>query len=114
MLSTHVFTADSALSVIRTTRDVLFPGGYPGRPLEWPGTDEQTVLRAQAVDAVLTGMPGAARVLLLGGTEEQQRRTAEEVLEVWGTAECNVHAIVQVLDVLLVGLFPELGAVVVT
>ncbi|KAH0838606.1 hypothetical protein J3R83DRAFT_6928 [Lanmaoa asiatica] len=107
LLYTWVLSTPSMLSVVRISKQTLFPGGYPGPAPVDPTVEEQVVLREQLVKRIAERVPMLARSVLLGNTGNN---TVERVVDGLSDEACNRHLAVFLVDALLLSVFPEMGS----
>jgi len=106
----------------------LFPNGYPGPPSVIPTAEEQITLKDDVVQLINECVPRAymriewllTRMLngrstavlspiLLGPSAAVAQETVAGMLEPLSSDACNAHLVLQLFDLVLVTLFPELG-----
>ncbi|KAG8864251.1 hypothetical protein FRB96_006072 [Tulasnella sp. 330] len=100
LLRTKVLTATTLSTIVSAATQNLFPdsnNGYPGPPPVIPSAEEQAHLRQKLEERLKELVPG----LLSTAT------TPECILDPLSSAECNIHLIVLLLDLVLVTLVPE-------
>lgn len=107
MLYTYVLSASSMLSVVRLSKQTLFPNGYPGPAPVDPTEEEQVAIREQVVKRIAERVPGLARTGLLG---EGAVSTVDGVVDALSDGACNVHLAVFLVDAVLLSVFPEMGS----
>ena len=93
------------LTVVRLSKQTLFPNGYPGPPPVDPTAEEQVVLREQLVKRITEWLPSTACSILLGDSAVS---TLEMVVDGLSDGACNRHLVVLLMDVILLSLFPEM------
>lgn len=108
LLYTHAFSADALLVILRSTRDAMFPGGWPSQPPPDPTPEEQVELRKQLTRRLLALVPGPC-LPVLGQTQAARLQAIDAILDPLSSQQCNTHLIVFILDLVLLTLFPEMG-----
>ncbi|KAL1739303.1 hypothetical protein HDZ31DRAFT_69078, partial [Schizophyllum fasciatum] len=101
----QTLSGDLVLSLVRTSKRLLFPNGYPQPSPPDPTPEEQARTRERIVRWQPTG--SAARLLpyLLG---PDMPATIGSALDPFSDATCNMHLVVVILERVLCELFPEL------
>lgn len=108
LLYTHAFSSDSLLAILQSTRNALFPGGWPAQSPPDPTPEEQAELRRELARRLLALVPGPC-LPVLGATPGARAQAIDAVLDPLSSQACNAHLIVFVLDLVLLTLFPEMG-----
>ncbi|KAJ3535611.1 hypothetical protein NM688_g6955 [Phlebia brevispora] len=108
LLYTHALSGDVLVTIIRSAKSALFPGGWPAVPPPDPTPEEQLELRKELTRRLLALIPSPL-LSLLGSSAAARNQTMDEILEPLSSQECNTHLIVFTLDLLLVTIFPEMG-----
>ncbi|KII93458.1 hypothetical protein PLICRDRAFT_49505 [Plicaturopsis crispa FD-325 SS-3] len=107
LVHTHVLSPRALLIGVGAAKGALFPlNGYPAPSPPDPDMKEQAELRAALERRLLELIPGYASPAILG---PEPTRTIDAALQPLGSAACNAHLVVLVLDAFLLALFPELG-----
>ncbi|CCM02213.1 uncharacterized protein FIBRA_04293 [Fibroporia radiculosa] len=109
LLYMHVLSVPRLIDLVRAARHTLFPEGWPGPAPPDPSPEEQVALRAELGQRLLTSIP-APVALLLGPTPEAQMYTIDAMLDPLSNQSCNAHLVLYILDLVLLAVFPELGA----
>ncbi|KAI0936114.1 hypothetical protein AcV5_004335 [Taiwanofungus camphoratus] len=109
LLYTHALSAAHLAGAVRAARRALFPEGWPGPPPPDPTPEEQAALREELVQRLLASVP-APLDLLLGPTPAARMRTIDAALDPFSSQACNAHLVLFILDLVLLTVFPELGA----
>lgn len=107
VLYSYVLSTSSILSVVRLSKQTLFPNGYPGPAPVDPTAEEQIAIREDVVKRIAERVPGLARTVLLG---EAAVNTVDEVVDALSDGACNVHLAVFLVDAILLSMFPEMGS----
>jgi hypothetical protein len=115
-------------TIVSQAKKTLFPNGYPGPPPVEPTPSEQLVLREQLEVrlmeifpcrsptrvllflTLINYIPAASSPFLLGSDLPTSQRTISSVLDPLSFRECNAHLLIFILDVILLRVFPEIGA----
>ncbi|KAF7789870.1 hypothetical protein EIP86_000818 [Pleurotus ostreatoroseus] len=108
MLYTHALSGDMLVTLVKSAKAALFPGGWPAAPPPDPTPDEQAELRKQLTRRLLASLPGPL-LPLLGSDADSRTQAMEEILDPLSSQECNAHLIVFILDLVLITIFPEMG-----
>lgn len=108
LLYTHAFSVDSLLNMVQSTRNAMFPGGWPSVPPPDPTPEEQVELRKELTRRLLALIPKPG-LLILGPTPAARVQAIDAILDPLSSQECNAHLIVFILDLVLLTLFPEMG-----
>lgn len=95
------------LTVVRLSKQTLFPSGYPGPAAVDPTAEEQVAIREEVVKRIAERVAGLAQSVLLG---DRTMETVEGVVDALGDDGCNRHLAVFVVDALLLSVFPEMGS----
>ncbi|GBE78161.1 predicted protein [Sparassis crispa] len=109
LLYTHVLSVDRVTDIVRIARRALFPEGWPIPPPVDPTPEEQTALREELGRRLLASVPGPL-VVLLGPTPTARSHTIDAALAPLSSRECNAHLMLFILDLILLTVFPEMGA----
>ncbi|KDQ19831.1 hypothetical protein BOTBODRAFT_27254 [Botryobasidium botryosum FD-172 SS1] len=109
LLSTRALTAPVLTHMLRTAKNVLYPGGYPGPPPVDPTPEEQLILREQLEVRIMELFPRFLAPLLTGPTLAARQRTIDGALDPLSSRACNAHLVVLLLDRILLTVFPEMG-----
>ncbi|KAG8220111.1 hypothetical protein J3R82DRAFT_1131 [Butyriboletus roseoflavus] len=107
LLYTYVLSASSMISVVRVSKQTLFPNGYPGPVPVDPTAEEQVAIREQLVQRIAERVPALARTVLLG---DPAVNTLYGVVDALNDGACNRHLAVFVVDAVLLSVFPEMGS----
>jgi hypothetical protein len=102
-------------SIVIKAKHTLFPNGYLSPTPPDPPPEEQALLREQLLSWRPRNRASAYLMsLLIGdsgeGNEARGRETMEDAVDAFGWRECNAHLVVLVIDRIILGLWPELGA----
>ncbi|KAL5519016.1 hypothetical protein ACEPAH_699 [Sanghuangporus vaninii] len=109
MLHTYVMTEEQLITIVKLTKQTLFPNGYPGPPLVLPTPEEQVVIKERLIREIETCAPPLLSGLALGPGSSKHESIAE-ALEPLSSTACNVHLVLFLLDLIVLTLFPEFGA----
>ncbi|KAH8120247.1 hypothetical protein DFH11DRAFT_1559046 [Phellopilus nigrolimitatus] len=109
LLQTFIMTEHRVITIVKLSKQTLFPGGYPGPPPVIPTPEEQVLLKEQLVRQIEEHIPSIVSTLVLGPAPAE-RETIVSALEPLSSEACNAHLVVFLLDLLVLALFPELGA----
>ncbi|KAI0824155.1 PXA domain-containing protein [Trametes gibbosa] len=109
LLYTHVLCPPTLASGVRSARRALFPEGWPAAAPPDPSPEEQAEMRARVCRRVGGAVPGALATLL-GPTAEARAATVDDAFAPLDSQACNAHLVVFVLDLVLLTVFPEMGA----
>ncbi|KAL5534310.1 hypothetical protein ACEPAG_772 [Sanghuangporus baumii] len=108
MLHTYVMTEERLITIVKLSKQTLFPNGYPGPPLVIPTPEEQAVIKEQLIREIETGAPPLLSSVALGPGSSKHESIAE-ALEPLSSNACNVHLVLFLLDLIVLTLFPEFG-----
>jgi len=106
----YIVTEEAVLSAVKTSKQTLYPNGYPGPPPMMPTPEEQGMMKEQVISQLLDRVPALLAVVLLG---PKTRETMEDALAPLSSTVCNAHLLLLLLDLMIVSLFPELAGPVV-
>ncbi|KAH9937499.1 PXA domain-containing protein [Fomitopsis serialis] len=109
LLYTHALSPDRIAGVVRSAKRALFPEGWPAPPPPDPTLEEQAVMRAALGRRLLAAIP-APLAIVLGPTSEARTSAIDGILDPLSSQACNAHLMLFILDLVLVTVFPELGA----
>ncbi|OBZ78901.1 PXA domain protein 1 [Grifola frondosa] len=109
LLYAHALSPTSLISAVRAARRALFPEGWPAPPPPDPTPEEQVALRAELSRRLLARFP-APLAPLLGPTPAARAYTIDSALAPLSSQACNAHLALLLLDLVLLTLFPEMGA----
>jgi hypothetical protein len=95
---------------LRTLRATLFPNNTLGPPREIP-TDEETKAIKHCCAATLLDLvpPKVAAAFFASHGRDAQVRQIEDILGCLDDAYLNKHLVFQIVELLVLRLFPELG-----
>ena len=57
MLHAYVMTEDRLVTLVKLTKQTLFPTGYPGPPLVFPTPEEQAAIKEQLIREIEVRSP---------------------------------------------------------
>ncbi|KZT06373.1 uncharacterized protein LAESUDRAFT_812950 [Laetiporus sulphureus 93-53] len=109
LLYTHVLSALRLTEIVRAARRALFPEGWPGPTPPEPTPEEQVAIRTELRRRLLAAVPVPLAVFL-GPTPEARAYTIDAMLDPLSSQACNAHLTLFILDLVLLTVFPELGA----
>ncbi|EPT04148.1 hypothetical protein FOMPIDRAFT_1098900, partial [Fomitopsis schrenkii] len=109
LLYNHALSPERIAGAVRSARRALFPEGWPGPPPPDPTQEEQAAMRAALGRRLLAAVP-APLAMILGPTQEARISAIDGILDPLSSQPCNAHLMLFVLDLVLVTVFPELGA----
>ncbi len=108
LLYSHVLSANTLVSIVRSAKGALFPGGWPAVPPPDPTLEEQVQLRREAKARLIGRTPGPL-LFLFGSNEHARSQAMNGILDPLSSQECNAHLLMLILDLILVTVFPEMG-----
>lgn len=132
LLYTHVLSPTTLAMTVRNARRALFPEGWPAPPPVDPTPEEQVAIRKELEKRLVAKIPGSLRILdrdrkmplmlfdfcfsgpltyLFGPNPTAVAYTVSTMLDPLSSQACNTHLLVFILDLALVTVFPEMGAV---
>ncbi|KAI0803040.1 PXA domain-containing protein, partial [Irpex lacteus] len=112
LLYTTLFSPPSLIRLLQSSRDALFPGGWPSTPAPDPSLEDQLILRQTLARRLLSLVPAPLQIAFGSTLEMRLESVDRHVLDPLESAECNTHLVGFVLDLVLLTLFPEMGVAV--
>ncbi|KAI0085647.1 PXA domain-containing protein [Irpex rosettiformis] len=109
LLYTNLFSPSFLITLLQTSREALFPGGWPSVPPPDPTPEEQVEIRKKFANRLLALVPIPLQ-LVFGITPEARLETVDKgILDPLSSTECNTHLLIFILDLIVLTLFPEMG-----
>ncbi|EAT80857.1 hypothetical protein SNOG_11813 [Parastagonospora nodorum SN15] len=97
-------------AILRTLRATLFPNNALGPPRQLPTDDEVKEIKQRCAVSILTLLPPSlAAKFFASEKREVQLANVEEVLSCLDDTYLNKHLIFQIVELIVLRLFPELG-----
>jgi hypothetical protein len=94
----------------RTLRATLFPNNALGPPRQIPSDEEATAIKHRCAATLLNLIPPKVAAAFFASHEHDvQIRQMEDLLSCLDDAYLNKHLIFQILELIVLRLFPELG-----
>ncbi|KAF7453229.1 PXA domain containing protein [Pyrenophora tritici-repentis] len=95
---------------LRTLRATLFPSNTLGPPREMPTDEEAKVIKHRCAATLLDLVPSKVAAGFFASSEhEDQVRQIEDILSCLDDTYLNKHFVFQVVELIVLRLFPELG-----
>ncbi|KAL7772546.1 hypothetical protein CFE70_002505 [Pyrenophora teres f. teres 0-1] len=95
---------------LRTLRATLFPSNTLGPPREMPTDEEAKVIKHRCAATLLDLVPSKVAAGFFASSErEDQIRQIEDTLSCLDDTYLNKHFVFQVVELIVLRLFPELG-----
>jgi hypothetical protein len=96
--------------VLRTLRATLFPNNALGPPRQIPSDEEAQAIKYRCAATLLNLVPPKVAAAFLATSErEKQIRQIEDTLSSLDDTYLNKHLILQIIELIVLRLFPELG-----
>ena len=109
LFRTHL-NPNNISKILSIAEKTLFPDGHPAPSVPDPSIEEQALLKEQAESLLAALIPQRlVDVLVLDQPSEKRRLAiAKDILDPLSTWECNVVLVLEVLEVVICRLFPEM------
>ncbi|KAF2125772.1 hypothetical protein P153DRAFT_298998 [Dothidotthia symphoricarpi CBS 119687] len=109
-IHTHVLNPASLPDILRTVRSTLFPNNTMGPSRQTPSEEEAKEIKRNCAAALLDIVPlKVAAAFFATTSHDAQFRQVEETLDCFDDAYLNKHLIFQIVELIVIRLFPELG-----
>lgn len=109
LFTSHLNPANLS-KILSIAEHTLFPDGHPAPSVPGPSIEDQALLKEQAETLLAARIPQQLVDMLLLDEPRDKRRLviAKDILDPLGTWECNVVLVLEVLELVICRLIPEL------